>query len=82
MRVFGGFAGNFVAISALRAAATRRLRSETRLRAAGRVPSCGAGFFLDTQKETKEAPGGELRWALRARIRPPPGPPLRGTPSC
>ena len=32
----------------------RRLRSETRLRA-----QCGARFFLDAQKETKEAPGGE-----------------------
>ena len=28
-----------------------------RLRAAGGVPPCGAGFFLDAQKETKEAPG-------------------------
>ena len=64
------------AISALRAAA-RRLRSETRLRA-----QCGARFFLDAQKETKEAPGGERNRQARLR-RPclhaarPLDPPLR-----
>ena len=57
---FGALSGSFAAaaveqgsaISALRAAAMRRLRSETRLRA-----QCGAGYFLYGQKVTKEPPG-------------------------
>ncbi len=56
----GLFSGSFAAaaveqgsaISALRAAAMRRLRSETRLRA-----QCGAGYSLYGQKVTKEPPG-------------------------
>ena len=45
-------AGQASAISALRAAAMRRLRSETRLRA-----QCGAGHVAHGGKVTKTPPG-------------------------
>ena len=64
--------GDFAAISALRAAAVRRLRSETRLRA--------ASFFLDAQKEAKEAPRGRLRMGTVCPYSPSPlDPRLRGS---
>ena len=42
------------------------------------VPPCGAGFFLDAQKETKEAPGRRSGRTLRVHIRGPWTPFLRG----
>ena len=41
-----------------------------------------ASFFLDAQKEAKEAPRGKLRMSASRSYSLPPGPPLRGTRTC
>ena len=67
------FAGDFAAISALRAA----LRAVA-LRNAPAGAVRAASFFLDAQKETKEAPGRRSGRTLRVHIRGPWTPFLRG----
>ena len=67
------FAEDFAAISALRAA----LRAVA-LRNAPAGAVRAASDFLDGQKVTKEPLGDGSGWALRAQIRRPLGPLLRG----
>ena len=70
------FAGDFAAISALRAAlraVALRNAPAGAVRAASDFPSDG--------KVTKGSPGDGSEWAMRAHIRLTPGPPLRRMPS-
>ena len=71
----GSFAGDFAAISALRAAALRRLRSETSLRA-----QCGRRPSFSMAKKKAKRPRGRLRMGAPRPYSPFPGPRYEGRP--